>query len=147
MTTWQQRSANWERRAAAVEYGWLELPNTSPMATTHDFGDGRPVPAARHKNPDGSLGGWVARSAYVDPRATLDAAAVVFGSARVFGASEVRGRASVRDNAQVREGSFLSGECSVRGDAIVTESTVLGHARVDDHAFVAGRSSSVATPT
>ena len=30
-----------------------------------DFGSG-PVPAARHRNPDGSVGGWVAVSAHVD---------------------------------------------------------------------------------
>ena len=32
--------------------------------TTFDFGDG-PVRAHRHKNPDGSIGGWVANTATV----------------------------------------------------------------------------------
>lgn len=33
-------------------------------ATEFDFGDG-PVPAHRHRNPDGSEGGWVADTAHV----------------------------------------------------------------------------------
>jgi len=34
-------------------------------ATTHDFGDGAgAVPAHRHLNPDGDLGGWVGDAYY-----------------------------------------------------------------------------------
>lgn len=34
--------------------------------------DGRPEPGHRHVNPDGSLGGWVARSAKVPESAHVD---------------------------------------------------------------------------
>ena len=40
------------------------------MSTTYDFGSG-PVPAHRHLNPDGSLGGWVADTATVAPTARI----------------------------------------------------------------------------
>ena len=62
----------------------------------HDFtGFGKPVPASRHVNPDGSRGGYVAASAYAGPRtfvgpdarvcdlAILDDTAQVFGHARI----------------------------------------------------------------
>ena len=52
---------------------------------THDFRDGAgPVPAARHVNPTGDLGGWVAATAYVHPRTGLDPDAEIVGTARVM---------------------------------------------------------------
>ncbi len=49
-----------------------------------DFQDGYgPVPAKRHRNPDGKLGGWVANTARV------------YGDARVFGNARVSGTARV----------------------------------------------------
>ena len=47
-----------------------------------DFGFG-PVPAHRHQNPDGTIGGWVANTAQVSGEAW------VFGEARVFGKAQV----------------------------------------------------------
>lgn len=38
------------------------------MTTTFDFGEG-PVPAKRHTNPDGSIGGWIAKTAQVSSAA------------------------------------------------------------------------------
>ena len=71
---------------------------------THDFRDGAgPVPAARHTNPMGDLGGWVAATAYVAPWTGLDPDAEVFGTARVTAGAMVYGRiggASVIDGAQ-----------------------------------------------
>ena len=54
------------------------------MTTTYDFGSG-PVPAHRHKNPDGSLGGWVADTATVIPTARIGKNAKVSGNAQVSG--------------------------------------------------------------
>lgn len=52
---------------------------------TYDFNDGNgPVPAHRHKNPDGSLGGWVADTAYVSETAHLGLKAQVYGNAFVY---------------------------------------------------------------
>ncbi len=46
---------------------------------TFEFAEenGRNVDAARHKNPDGSLGGWVANTATVDDGAYVEAGAIV----------------------------------------------------------------------
>lgn len=60
---------------------------------THDFSDGSgPVPAARHVNPMGDLGGWVAATAYVAPWVWLDPDAEVFGTARVTAGAMIYGR-------------------------------------------------------
>jgi len=58
--------------------------------TTHDFEDGKDeVPAHRHVNPDGSLGGWVADTAYVDPTSYVMWSAKVYDDARVLENSEI----------------------------------------------------------
>jgi hypothetical protein len=46
---------------------------------TFDFGDGA-VPAHRHINPDGSLGGWVADTATVADTAWVTGFALVTGN-------------------------------------------------------------------
>ena len=57
--------------------------------TTFDFHDGNgPVAAHRHRNPDGTLGGWVADTAQV------------YGTARVYGTALVSGNAQVYGTAQ-----------------------------------------------
>ena len=76
------------------------------MKTTYDFGFG-PVPAHRHKNLDGSEGGWVAdtatvaATAYVGPHAQIFDEALVSGKARVFDEALVSGKALVFGNALV----------------------------------------------
>src|SRR6185436_13203608 len=57
--------------------------STRPTLARYDFGDG-PVPARQHRNPDGSLGGWVAETAHVDDSVFVGANATVSGNARVF---------------------------------------------------------------
>lgn len=53
--------------------------------TLFDFQDGDgPVPAHRHTNPDGSVGGWVADTAYVDPTAYVSPYALVGRNAWFF---------------------------------------------------------------
>jgi len=50
-----------------------------------DFDDGNgPVPAHRHQNPDGSIGGWVADTATVAPTAEVGPEARIFDQARVY---------------------------------------------------------------
>ena len=58
------------------------------MSMTFDFGNG-PVPAHRHTNPDGSLGGWVADTATVSPTAWVSDNAWVYDNAKVSGYAEV----------------------------------------------------------
>jgi len=125
--------------------------------TTYDFGDGYgAVPAHRHVNPDGTIGGWVADTAAVSPTATVgvDARvydnAIVCGNARVYENSCVSTNAHVSDNAHVSgyavvcgsarvyENAHVSGDAAVCGDAIVYGSAVVcGTARVggDTHVF------------
>ena len=44
---------------------------------------GRAVGAQRHVNPDGSVGGWVAENAAVDPTAVIESGALVMPHAKV----------------------------------------------------------------
>ena len=53
--------------------------------------------ARRHRNPDRSLGGWVADTAHADAEVVVAEDAAVFGNARVFGPCLVLGRARVYD--------------------------------------------------
>ena len=64
------------------------------MNTTFNFGSGE-VPAHRHINPDGSIGGWVAETATVAPTAYIGINAQVSGTARVYGDAQVFGTARV----------------------------------------------------
>ena len=91
----------------------------------YDFGDGNGfVPANRHQNPDGTLGGWVADTANVDDTSHVDYEAQVFGSAEVVNGSEIQDRALVSgrsfvDSAIVRE-AVVTDEATVRNNALVT---------------------------
>lgn len=52
--------------------------------TVFDFGDGNgPVPAHRHINPDGSLGGWIADTSSVDDDVFVHQTATVYGLSRI----------------------------------------------------------------
>src|ERR1035437_4162227 len=71
------------------------------------------VPAHRHKNRDGSKGGWVAETAEVSPDATIGMYATVHGNAKVLD------RAKVLDQAEVFQDATVSGDAIVRGHARV----------------------------
>ena len=94
--------------------------------STFDFGDG-PVPAHQHKNPRGSLGGWVADTAYVASSAHVGENARVYGKAQVSGSARVTGTARVFGSASVSDNAHVAGNATVRG-----------HARVSDNVYVAG---------
>ena len=119
------------------------------METTYDFKDGNgEVPAARHKNPDGSTGGWVAKTASVESTAFIRENAEVFGDAqvfgyarvygnarvygyaRVFGNAEVFGDARVYGNAEVFEYAEVSGNAEVYGGAVICENMKVSFSRV-----------------
>jgi acyl-[acyl carrier protein]--UDP-N-acetylglucosamine O-acyltransferase len=91
-----------------------------------DFGYGK-VEAARHKNPNGSEGGWVAATAKVEKTAR------VFGNARVSGNAWVSGNAQVSGDAQVFGNARVSGNAWVSGNA-----RVFGNAQVSGNARVSG---------
>ena len=72
-----------------------------------DFSDG-PVKAKRHVNPDGSLGGWVAATAKVDPTVYVGENAQVSGNAKVTGNAKVSGYAVVYGYAVVTGNAVIS---------------------------------------
>ncbi len=103
----------------------------------HDFGYGA-VRAARHINPDGTSGGWVALTAHVEDTAHLGPNAVVFGNARVFGNAQVLDRAVVCDNARVYDDSVVSGDAVVAENGRVNDAEVCDSARICGDAHVNG---------
>ena len=114
------------------------------LPTTFDFGAGL-VAAHRHRNPNGSLGGWVADTAQVFGKAQVSGEARVFGGARVsggaqvFGKAQVFGEARVSGGAQVSGGARVFGKAQVFGEALVSGSAwVFGKARVFGGAQVSG---------
>lgn len=114
-----------------------DLTSTPPARVLHDFGDGA-VSAQRHVNPDGSIGGWVARSAHVEDTATVDYDAEVFGNARVFGDARILDRAQVADNARVYDDAVVSGHARVGGNVRLIDAEVGHHARVIGDTHVSG---------
>jgi len=116
----------------------------SEQATFFDFGWGS-VPARRHRNPDGSLGGWVAHTAHVAPTATVDEDARVFGNAtvieeaQVLFKAQVGGDAAVTNEAKVCDSAQLSGKVLVCENAAVTGAAVVrGKVVIEGHAVVGG---------
>jgi hypothetical protein len=87
---------------------------------TFDFGDGNgAVPAHRHRNPDGSLGGWVADTAFVEKTATVGHSALVFGNAVVNGKSVITDTAKIYDEAFVCDNARIYGKAKIYGDAFI----------------------------
>jgi serine acetyltransferase len=93
----------------------------------HDFGDGHPVKAHKHKNG----GGWVAdsatvyKSAYVGPNARVFEDAMVLHNARVEGYAMVHGDAVVQDNAVIGGVAQVCGEALVKDNVEVWGTTVV----------------------
>ena len=79
--------------------------------TIHDFGDGNgSVPAHRHQNLNGSIGGWVAETASVETTVFVGKNARVYGDAKVYGDAQVYGYAQVCGNAWVYGNAWVGGE-------------------------------------
>ncbi|QKE37461.2 hypothetical protein [Ferrovum myxofaciens] len=107
---------------------------------TFDFEDGNgPVPAHRHKNPDGSAGGWVAETARVSILATVGPNAQVFGNAQVLDRAQVYGEAFVHGQACVFGNAQVYGDAHVFGNAqVYGKARVSGQTRVYGEAVVSG---------
>ena len=110
--------------AAEGAVGMIDFPDDGVFA---------PVPAHRHRNPDGGLGGWVADTAYVGKDARVSGNAMVFGNAWVAGNAQVYGNAVVLDDAQVSGDAVVLDNARVSGNA-----KVFGNARVSGNARVFG---------
>ena len=85
---------------------------------------------ARHSNG----GGFVAKSARVEPTAFVGPNARVLGNAKILGQARIEDQAVVRD-ATVKDEAVVSGHALIREEAVVA-----GHAKVRDYAVVKSRS-------
>jgi len=87
------------------------------------------VPAYRHTNPDGSIGGWVAETALVEPTVYIAPDAQVFEYA------------SVKGNAKILHESYVCEFATVQDSAVVDDySMVCGNSFIHDDAYVGGQS-------
>lgn len=106
----------------------------------HNFGSGL-VPAHRHVNPDGSIGGWVADSAFVAPTAYVGSHTKIFenaqilDNARVTDYAQVYGNATVAGNAEVHDYAAIFEHADISDSAKVYDNVI-----VCGHAFVCGQS-------
>jgi len=90
----------------------------------------------RHKNPDGSKGGWVGPGAFVAPTATLGEKAWVHDSARVMDQAQVLGTSRVRDHALIIDRARLFGGSVVSDNAVISEDAYISGARVFGRAWI-----------
>lgn len=105
-----------------------------------------PVKAYRHKNPDGTLGGWVSATAHVAPTAYVGRNAEVYGratiyeNARITGNAIVRAEATVSTNAKVKSNAKIAGNAHLVDDVVISGSAyVAGNAFLSRNAKVYGR--------
>jgi len=124
----------------------IQLALPSGNTETFDFNDGNgPVPAARHINPDGSTGGWVAETATASTTAIIGRNAVVFGNAnvsgnaRIFEQARIHGRATVTDNAwvtgtaQVYDNAMIAGDAWIGGAALISDNQKIPTGAYDEN--------------
>lgn len=85
--------------------------------------------AFAHKNPDGSIGGFVAKTASVAASVTVDSSStvceksIVQGNAKIVKGSEISGKAIIEGSAFINS-SKVKDNAKVYGNAVVTNSTV-----------------------
>lgn len=96
------------------------------MTTTFDFGDGNgEVPAHRHINPDGSVGGWVAETCFVESTAYIGERSLVYEKGRVLD------KAKIYDDAKIYGTAWISNHAQVFGNAeVFCNATVSGFAKI-----------------
>lgn len=100
----------------------------------HTFTGGIRAYAKPHINPDGTVGGWVADTALVEPTCYISPNAEVYEYAQV------------RDNAQLLETATVNGFAKVMEDAVIDggwvtdDSVVQGDTYVGDYTIVCGSS-------
>jgi hypothetical protein len=107
---------------------------------TFDFGDGNgAVPAHRHKNPDGSLGGWVANTATVKKTVRIEIGAVIFGNAAILDHARIYDNAQVFGNAKVTDNARVGGKAKVYDKArICNDVHIYGMAEIYGNARIFG---------
>ena len=139
--------------------GVLQTPAVAAgCITTWNFAPGIPSAASRHMNPDGSVGGWVATSAYVAASVHVGYDARVYGRANVadgvriineasvYGNANVSGLVRIREHARVYGNSVVSGNALIMGSSarvqgscsVYGNATIRDGAQVDQNATVCG---------
>ncbi len=76
------------------------------------------IHAKRHVNPDGTMGGFVSKTAHVESTAYIAVNAKVCGSAWIHANSKILDQAIVKENAWVREFSTIEGYAVVSGSSV-----------------------------
>lgn len=84
------------------------------------------APGAIYKNPDGTSGGFVAKTATVHPKVIIDST------------SEVCDRARVGGNAILKQATKVLGSVVIEGSPSITSSTLAGGAKIFGKPIVAG---------
>ena len=110
----------------------------------HDFKNGLgPAPAHHHKNSNGSLGGWVAETAYVAPTAYVGENAKVYGHAQVYdqamihGFAQIFGQAKIFGQAQVYSQAWVCGKAWVYDQAqVYDQAYIRGQAQVFNNVHI-----------
>lgn len=123
--------------------------NVAVSTTLHNFGNGGGlVPAHRHRNPDGTLGGWVADSAmvqntvYIGPSAQVFDHAVVTDHVALHQRAWIAGRATVSDNVKMSNTAGVYGNAKVSGCVqLYDRAAVFGEAIVSDDVYLADSAS------
>jgi len=97
----------------------------------HRFYDGTESYAYPHTNPDGTVGGWVAESALVEPTCYIDSSAEVLEYAQVLGEAKVLSHASISGFAVVKDGAIVDEWAIVTDGALVEgDATICGLAKI-----------------
>jgi NDP-sugar pyrophosphorylase family protein len=87
----------------------------------------------RHRNSDGTTGGWIENSAYVEETAYIGPNAIVYDYAWVTE------DACISENAQVCENAWIYGRAWISGNAYIYENArVFGDAQVRENARISG---------
>lgn len=87
---------------------------------TFNFKDGMgTVSSHRHINPDGSLGGLVADTAFIEETVTIEHSASVFGHAVVMDNAVIADRAKVFGEAFICDNVHVFGDAKIYGDAFL----------------------------
>ncbi len=95
-----------------------------------DFGSG-PVPAHRHRNPDGTEGGWVAETALVDPTAYISPDSLVWGDALIPENTRLCGACRVSTAIIVKTGiQSQFNNCEISGTAHTYLGCVFSNTRI-----------------
>ena len=97
---------------------------------TFDFGN-NPVPAHRHKNPNGSEGGWVAETASVAETVHVGKDARIWDRARIWGNARIFDNARIYDNTHIFNNAHIYGNASIWNNArIFDNARICGNAQI-----------------